>query len=629
LSSRSAGFFFDRYFNIGVLFTAAVLGVIYIFLVPPWQHNDEPTKFEFAWLIANRPGMPQRGDYDQGMRREVAASMIEHGFFRNLGFQPNLISIHEPIWIGISQINSEPLYYYLASLPLRLFRSTDITFQLYSARFLSFILYLFTVWVVIRASHDLFPNDRLLAMSVPIFVALLPGFVDLMTAVNDDVGAVAFLSLFFYAIIRILKGGLNFTTIALLVASVLLCLFTKRTAWLAVPFGILVLYLGVFRVHKQKAVLVAVVLSALGVLLSFSWSSSTPAFFYTSNNQSLPVRSSSPDAPAGKQVIIMNSGSHRFHQALGTKASENLAGENVSLGLWAWASQPVDILFPQLRVNDGDILRASQLNLTNDPTFYSFSATVPEDTSWLVLSVIPNARGEGPELYFDCLLLVIGEYSPDTIPSPMDENCSQVIWGSEVHENYIRNASGERAWPIFSDSMASFLDSRFGFSVTNMWGVFDTQATWHYFYATSAHLFRTFWGKFGWGEVGLLGSKPYRLFLFLTAAAVIGWVLALRKGRRQLFTSIVLFLALAAAAQIVMTLFRGAGNWYNYVFTPTARYAYPSIFPIAVFLCAGWWSLVPEHWRSRKYHTLIIGLFFCLFLILNGWALVSISSFYN
>ena len=128
-----------------MLLLGLFIGLTFIYVVPPWQHYDEPTQFEFAWLIANRSGLPARGDYDQSMRREVAASMIEHDFFRDLGFKPNLLSMTKPIWIGISQAGSRPLYYWLASLPLRTIQTADTTFQLYVLRFTSLLLYLTTI----------------------------------------------------------------------------------------------------------------------------------------------------------------------------------------------------------------------------------------------------------------------------------------------------------------------------------------------------------------------------------------------------------------------------------------------------------------------------------------------------
>src|SRR6266511_695436 len=113
-----------RYFrrpSLGLILAVGLLhGLLYIFLVPPWQHYDEPANFEYAWLLANRSGLPKLGDYDQTMRRAVAISMIKHNFFRDLNFLPDLKSQNEPIWIGISQVDDFPFYYKLVSLPLRL-----------------------------------------------------------------------------------------------------------------------------------------------------------------------------------------------------------------------------------------------------------------------------------------------------------------------------------------------------------------------------------------------------------------------------------------------------------------------------------------------------------------------------
>ncbi len=123
-----------------MLLLGLFLGLTFICVVPPWQHYDEPTQFEYAWLIANRPGIPTRGESDQYMRREVAASMIEHEFFRDLGFKPNLLLLTKPIWIGITQAGSKPLYYWLASLPLRITQTADTTFQLFVLRMTSLLL---------------------------------------------------------------------------------------------------------------------------------------------------------------------------------------------------------------------------------------------------------------------------------------------------------------------------------------------------------------------------------------------------------------------------------------------------------------------------------------------------------
>jgi hypothetical protein len=63
----------------GVLVIGLIHGMIYLALIPPWQHYDEPTHFEYTWLAANWRRIPQSGEYDPEMSWEVAQSMIEHG----------------------------------------------------------------------------------------------------------------------------------------------------------------------------------------------------------------------------------------------------------------------------------------------------------------------------------------------------------------------------------------------------------------------------------------------------------------------------------------------------------------------------------------------------------------------
>jgi hypothetical protein len=128
-----------------------------------WQHYDEPAHFEYAWLIANRPGgLPLRGEFDQPLRRALAASMIEHDFFRGMALLPDLEASNEAVWIGVSQVGDPPLYYLLASLPLRFLSTSDVTLQLYAARFVSLGLYLLSILCAWGMLQELVSNDHIL-----------------------------------------------------------------------------------------------------------------------------------------------------------------------------------------------------------------------------------------------------------------------------------------------------------------------------------------------------------------------------------------------------------------------------------------------------------------------------------
>ena len=173
-------------------------GLIYAVIVPPWWHYDEPGNFEYVWLAANLPRLAQgwaiRPDDASGNGR----INIKVKWYKARLDNPDL-SGTTPIPIGVPEVGGEPAYYFLASLPLKFMHHTDIIFQYYAARLVSIILYLLILLVVWYALGEVFAEDHPLRWMVPVFLALLPAFVDVMTAVSNDVASVLASSLFLWA----------------------------------------------------------------------------------------------------------------------------------------------------------------------------------------------------------------------------------------------------------------------------------------------------------------------------------------------------------------------------------------------------------------------------------------------
>ena len=216
-----------------ILALALLNGLVFVFLVPPWQHYDEPNHFEYAWLVARRPGWPQEGDFDRGMRVATLQSMIAHDFFRGMAGIPDL-NAPEP-WIGpIPQVGDSPLYYGLVSVPLRFFPPLEIDRQLYAARLVSLLLFLGTVYLGWLTTALLVPDDSPLRWMAPAFLATLPAFADVMTSVNNDAAAVAAFALFLYAATSLLVRGWRWRDVLLLLTAAGLCLLAKRTVFFAV-----------------------------------------------------------------------------------------------------------------------------------------------------------------------------------------------------------------------------------------------------------------------------------------------------------------------------------------------------------------------------------------------------------
>ena len=202
----------ERYAIIIILIVALIHGLIYVFIMPPWQHYDEPNHFEYIWLLAERGDIPERGDFDREMRREVALSMRENHFFPDVDAAPSIEA--EKPWIGThDQTDEQPLYYYLASIPLRLLKDADVTTQMYAARFVSLLFYLVTVLAAWGVASELTRPKHPLRILLPLAVALVPAFTDVMTAVNNDSAAIAIFSLFLWGCMRLLRRDFSWLTL--------------------------------------------------------------------------------------------------------------------------------------------------------------------------------------------------------------------------------------------------------------------------------------------------------------------------------------------------------------------------------------------------------------------------------
>jgi hypothetical protein len=115
-----------------------------------------------------------------------------------------------------------------------------------------------------------------------------------------------------------------------------------------------------------------------------------------------------------------------------------------------------------------------------------------------------------------------------------------------------------------------------------------------------ALLFTTFWGNFGWATVQL-DAAWYGLLLIVTAISGAGWVKLAWNWRRCLPAlapwqrwagAMCALVIVAVSAQMVALVMAGGIH-------QQARYLFPAIVPIALFLVLGWGTWVPARRQSR------------------------------
>jgi hypothetical protein len=613
-----------------LLLAGLIHGLLYIYLVPPWQHYDEPGHFEYAWLLANRPGLPSPGEYDQGMRLEAAASMVEHGFFKDLSIQPDLLAQDTPIWIGISQTDNPPLYYWIAALPLRLLPTSDIVLQLYLCRLVSLIFYLITIFAAYGVISEFTTPETPARWLIPATLVLLPGFTDLMTAVNSDVGAVAMFSLFLWASLRMIHRG--FTIPRLVAASALAagCFWTKNTAAIALP---LLVFPVAFSLIRGRRGAIAWILIGAGILISMPiiFTSGEVAYWYQPVSQTTPTRTASAQAPIGQYVFQLDdssgTSSNNLIQLLSSSQIQKLQGKTITLGYWIWANQAVRFHSPLIK-GDQDTSSES-INITDKPVFHTLKTKIGSNTRHIQI-VLEAPYEPGVIIYLDGLILVKGDFSHSGMPVINEAGGQSGSWGGKSFVNLIRNASAEQDWPRPRTLVQNLL-RKISPLQPNM--VLASLADWQnsrwYYRTTAQQLLRTFWGQFGWGHIRL-SRNIYIGLSVVTALGILGGLGGLWRHRKGIPWAEFTFLSAAVLGIWGAALVRGIHSIAGAVFIPSSRYAYPAIIPTVWVLCAGWaeWPRLFERWL-RIPRWVKISVYIVFFLLLNLLSIWTIARFYG
>jgi hypothetical protein len=624
-----------------VLLIALCQGLLYLCLQPPWQHYDEPTHFEYAWLIAHQPGLPQLGTVDPALRRDVAASMLQYDFWRNMP-QPALLT-DGPIEIGITELGHPPAYYLLISLPLRLVAHLDITSQLYVARGMSVALFVLVIAIAGGLMRDLTPRGHVLRWAVPLTVALIPPFVDLMTAVNNDVGAVFMFSLFLWGAVRTIRFGLSWPRLAWIFGTALLAAGTKNTAAIAIPLALLAALVAFWIQRGWRWRWLAMV--ALGsctalLLLVFGWGDA--AYWYHGASEAAYTSSTrvvNSVTQVGSRAIVLETQPGEARQLsnplLGAQV-QRAAGQTITIGGWLWADQPamsaatgVSFKTPAM-VWSQPAMHPIQLSTT--PTFVAWTFEVPKQTFLLQYLLVAGAPADSTapaHLYLDGALIVAGSYPIDQVPSFDDSSASSGTWGSQHFTNLLRNGSAEQGWPRLRPWVDRALVNYIHRSpMQSVAALFDTRRIAEVFLPYMVQpAADTFVDSFAWSNVKLADPLWRYLARYLAVLALIGciwWLIAQRSTTSGSLWPALLFLALVGALVWINTIFRPLPLLGEMYAVPVARYTFPAIIVTALAIVGGWWALWPQKLRLGAALALIAGL-----LALNAAAITTIAAYYR
>ncbi len=588
-----------------VLVVAAVQGLVFLILVPPWQHYDEPAHFEFAWLLAFHPTWPAPGMVNPAIA-----------------------------WIGGEgrALSHLPAYHLLVSIPLRFANGWSVIDQLYLARTVSLIMFIATIAILGGIARTLYSAGHPMRWLLPLVAALIPPFADIMTAVNNDVGAIMAFSLFLWSVAHILVQGWSIRRAAWVVGAALIAAAMKNVTLIALPLTpvVLLIAVGIQRKWRWKRIVAAfagVVTVIAGMTLT--WGDPARWYRYGAVSADGAARVMASNAPHGRYVFRLTAGASPYEMS-GLAAPiipadlPAIAGGPVTIGAWVWGSRATTVAGPVILYNDltPDLktITTSSVDIDTQPRFIAWTFEAPPVMRTMqVLMPAPDLASNAPSLtfFFDGLVVTKGVYSAH--PSPqLNDTATAGLWNDQFITNLVRNGSAEQGWlylrPMIDSITWPFVRRSPSRVVTSLLDIERTGPI-ILLHVAPDLAFRSLM-TFGWGEVEP-SDRTWRTALpLIVLTLLIGFARIVVTGLgnlslRHIATATILiigaFLWANAALRILPALVAQPA--------PFPRYGFPAIAPLALVLAAGWLAWWPMRWRSIGAAALVIAL-----LMLNALA---------
>ncbi len=579
-----------------VLVVAGVQGIVFLTLVPPWQHDDEPSHFEYVWLMAFRPSWPV-----------VRTSDPEIAQIGGTG----------------SALSHFPTYYLIVSLPLRLTSGLTVIEQLYVARGVSLVMFVVTVAILGGIARTLFHEGHHMRWLIPLTATLIPPFANIMTAVNNDVGTILGFSLFLWSVVRIIVLGWSVRRAAWVVGTALIAAAMKNVAVAAIFIAPLVLLMaaGLRRRWRWKR-LIAAQVGASTVFLGSVLTWGDPAGWYRYGAVSIDgaARAVVPATPHGQQAFRLTSGVSLYDDFSGLAtpiASADvplIAGQPITIGAWVWASHPVTIAGPGVLYNEGArpaAMMTPVIEASTTPRFVAWTFEAPEALSSLQVFVPAPPPDTDPPvtLFVDGVVAVQGSFSADT-PPIFDRSATGGFWEGRPFVNLVRNGSAEQAWPYVRPEVDSTARSFVRISLSRIAAsMFDIERTVPLilFDRVPDIIFRSF-ASLGWGRLMLTGNIWLLALNFVFLITVAGCIrLAMthndRSDRRIAIVAFVVIGLLIWVNAVLRTM-----NALSIQPPPLPRYGFPAIGSLTLVLAGGWLAWWPPQRRAIGIVTLVLSL---------------------
>ena len=594
---------------------AVAQAVIFLMVVPAWQHYDEPAHFRFAWSRVNLEAKEEDRFFtplDPSMVRETLSSMLENGFYHVLP-PPNYLRTYGIDTLGHSQSGEFPLYYEMLYWPLYSLRFSDITTQLAVGRAFTALCFLVTIWACIGFMRSLVPPGHELRWLVPACVALVAPLVDIFTAVNNDAVAIAGFTIFLWGAVHALTRRMNWLHVLWLTSAMALTVIAKQALIFSLVLLPLVFLMGLWRNRQWPwfwvwIIMVAGIAGASAFALRFEsaayWTPRWAAANQSRVEHSLAVH--------GDHALAALVNYESLFQRLPSPWVKSHPEHLLNFGAWVWADEPVDVpvlgfafvtedanfMFTEvLGAPEGE----EEIEIGTTPQFVVQQFWIPKEAEILYVFLWPYTlvqQNSANHVYYDNVVLVEGVVDLEQIPTFVQGNSSVVRWGDRESRNLVRNASGEIFWPNVKREYDQKVEEVASWSMTSvLHRILDLQWSGEILWLRQPKfMLVNLFNRLAWGGVNLPGPIWGPATLILVALGIVGCGLRARsvllQGRtsKSVPNSNVAYIFLLTSLLLIWVgadLWIVQFMWMDNLHLSDIRYTYPVIVITVGFVVAG------------------------------------------
>jgi hypothetical protein len=611
---------------------ALIHALLFAWLVPAWQAPDEPTLFEYAALVARLGRVPTTADSDPALERQIVDSLVRQRFFEYLTGQaaphpPRSLDDVREVFFLPRQVGSDPpLYFLIASLPLRALAAWPIETQLLALRLLNALMVVGATLCAYSAARELcdhrpptmdgdgggdghvggdggtvpqvlaarnmdrgFQSPMLnaqysisLPLAAGLLVALHPMFVFAGVGAGNDGLANLIGAALCWAALRAAHLGLSLRRAASLLALALLGLLTKRTL---LPPALLLASIGGWLTLRHLArrrasrfvrlgfggALLAALVLAVGGVLAGERSAGAAEWVDTATFLDAPRTATAPTT--GRPALELQPGSGAA-QALPGVGAEWAQNQELRLSAHVWTSDGVGR--GRVAIDVGWATTEIPFKAGARGRIVTVQTFIPLFCPYVMVSI----RSDEGTIYADQLSAESGRRPGFNLLANGDARILAT------------NPDGPRA------RLTRYLRLR---ELVWIWRSGRLLEPPPLGWGLARIFFVSFWGEFGYMSVPLVGTQPWDPWegaLWLVCAGgllgMIGWLA--RGGRPPWRRRAVALLFALIVAGLLFPLLNAYTQTRDQVIQQ-GRYLFPALAPIAILLALGWRTLLPPRWR--------------------------------